>query len=149
MAVRLRFELKDDVGEESDDSIEEGDAKSDEPASQPIVVEVVEQVTLGRGEDEVLAEQVGDDQSSAEFERQMALLKNPQVDLSSFHAHQRGVSRKHARITLRNMRFTVADLGSTNGTYINNKRLEANQEYTIKAGDELRLGFLTLTFTVI
>lgn len=149
MSVHLRFELKEETDIDDENIVEGAETMHGEPVPQPIVVEVIQSVTLGRGDDEVLTKTMGDSQSDAEFERQMAMLKNPHVDLSPYDAHHRGVSRKHARITIRNMRLTVADLGSTNGTYVNNQKLNANEEYTIKEGDELRLGFLSLTFTVI
>ena len=45
------------------------------------------------------------------------------------------VSRRHARLELRDGRPTVTDLGSTNGTFINGKRV---QESALSIGDEVR-----------
>lgn len=149
MSLHLRLELKEDNEAENEDIQIGLDTNPPAEQIQPIVVELISKMTLGRGEDPVLTNKIGDEESEAEFNRQMALLKNPHVDLSSFHAHERGVSRKHARISINNMRLTVADLGSTNGTFVNNEKLDPNVEYPIKAGDELRLGFLSLTLTVI
>ncbi|MGJ3240695.1 MAG: FHA domain-containing protein [Anaerolineae bacterium] len=142
MVFYLHLELKEETG---------ATALDDENAVQPIVCEIIEQVTLGRGEDPLLRtiNKKEDLQSEAAFNRQMALLKNPLVDLTPFYAHDRGVSRKHARLTMRHTRLTIADLGSTNGTYVNNQRLEPNIEYPIKAGDELRLGFLALNLKLV
>lgn len=48
------------------------------------------------------------------------------------------VSRKHARFTLDGDSFWVEDLGSTNGTFINGKRLTLST--VLKQGDTLSLG---------
>ncbi len=48
------------------------------------------------------------------------------------------VSREHARITKENGKYFVQDLGSTNGTYINEEKVLKKLEF--KAGDELRIG---------
>ena len=77
--------------------------------TQPIVVELISKVTLGRvvDEDYTIGSNPGNVQSNADFEKQMQLLNNPHIDLSPFHAHERGVSRKHARIALNNIRLTI------------------------------------------
>lgn len=149
MSLHLRLELKEGSETENEDIPVGLDTNPPVEQVQPIVVELISKMTLGRGEDPVLKNKMGDEQSEAEFNRQMALLKNPHIDLSSFYAHERGVSRKHARISIINMRLTVADLGSTNGTFVNNEKLDPNVEYPIKAGDELRLGFLSISLTII
>jgi hypothetical protein len=48
------------------------------------------------------------------------------------------VSRRHAQITRQGDRFTLKDLGSQNGTFINRKRVTAETE--VYAGDEIALG---------
>ena len=45
------------------------------------------------------------------------------------------VSRRHARLELGDGRLTVTDLGSTNGTFVNGKRV---QESVLGVGDEVR-----------
>jgi len=49
------------------------------------------------------------------------------------------VSRKHALITLRNEQLFIEDLGSTNGTFIGDTKIET-QPHRISAGDQLRFG---------
>jgi len=49
------------------------------------------------------------------------------------------VGRRHAKITCLRGEWTIEDLGSTNGTYINGKELEAGQKYPLKAKDILAL----------
>jgi pSer/pThr/pTyr-binding forkhead associated (FHA) protein len=54
------------------------------------------------------------------------------------------VSRHHARISSDGTSFLVTDLGSNNGTFVNNKRLEAAQ--TLQDGDILRIGGMKFNF---
>jgi hypothetical protein len=49
------------------------------------------------------------------------------------------ISRVHCRVTEENGTYMVTDLQSTNGTYVNNVRLQPNQPCTIKHGDVIRL----------
>lgn len=51
-------------------------------------------------------------------------------------------SRHHAIIRWDGYRATITDLGSTNGTQINGRRLEPNQPYPLNVGDRLELGGL-------
>ena len=48
------------------------------------------------------------------------------------------VSGHHARIYLKNTEYILEDLGSTNGTLLNNERLIGKS--AIKAGDEIKIG---------
>jgi pSer/pThr/pTyr-binding forkhead associated (FHA) protein len=52
------------------------------------------------------------------------------------------VSSFHARIFDRDGQWFVEDLGSTNGTYLNQRRLTAPSE--LRAGDKVKLGKTTL-----
>lgn len=47
------------------------------------------------------------------------------------------VSRRHARIALRNGERVLMDLGSTNGTYVNDRQV---QEHRLRPGDQLKVG---------
>ena len=53
------------------------------------------------------------------------------------------VSRHHAQLRYKNRRFWITDLGSTNGTFVNNERVS---ETVLRDGDVLSLGGLELTF---
>ncbi len=68
----------------------------------------------------------------------------PDVDLSSFHAYEKGVSRLHASIKTGGGQVTVADLGSVNGTRINGKKMLPNQPQPLNHGDILTLGKLKI-----
>ncbi len=65
------------------------------------------------------------------------------VDLSPYGAADLGVSRQHAQISFSGV-YTIADIGSTNGTWLNRARLLAHRPYPLHAGDEVRLGSLRL-----
>ncbi|MEM6284764.1 MAG: FHA domain-containing protein, partial [Chloroflexota bacterium] len=66
------------------------------------------------------------------------------VDLEPYGGHAQGVSRRHARIRRVDNDWSIEDMGSSNGTYINGEKLEPNQPYLIADGDHLRLGQLNL-----
>ena len=69
----------------------------------------------------------------------------PDLDLTAIGGMENGVSRKHAVIRRSGAGYTVEDMGSTNGTYINRKRLRPHEPQAIKPGDELRFGKLALS----
>ena len=70
----------------------------------------------------------------------------PEIDLSRFDSETK-VSRRHARIWLEGETFLVEDLGSVNGTVINDSvRLAPRQPRVLDSGDKLRLGETTLHF---
>ena len=54
------------------------------------------------------------------------------------------VSRRHASIQRVLGRYTVTDLGSTNGTFLNGQRLEKAQQ--LKDGDKIKVGELVLKY---
>jgi pSer/pThr/pTyr-binding forkhead associated (FHA) protein len=53
------------------------------------------------------------------------------------------VSRKHAELVRDGDTFTITDLGSLNGTFVNKKRIESAQ---LEDDDELQIGKYRLTF---
>ncbi len=69
----------------------------------------------------------------------------PDVDLTALGGLEKGVSRKHAVIHRTGADYTVEDMGSTNGTFINRKRIQPHAPETIKPGDEVRFGKLSLS----
>lgn len=73
----------------------------------------------------------------------------PDVDLDP-HDHEAKVSRRHARIIRRNSQFSLEDLGSTNGTYINRgRRLLPGTPQSLADGDEIIVGKTFLRFHII
>src|SRR5215472_15981956 len=61
----------------------------------------------------------------------------PDVDLNLFNAQQKGVSRKHVLIRRGNYLLFVMDLDSTNGTWLNGRRLLPHHDRLLRDGDEL------------
>ena len=57
------------------------------------------------------------------------------------------LSRNHAVLEMLAGRVTVTDLGSSNGTYVNSVRIEANLPTALASGDLLRFA-ASLTVTV-
>jgi len=55
------------------------------------------------------------------------------------------VSRRHTRLTLQGDELAVEDLGSSNGTYVNNQRVT---EEKLKAGDRLVVGPVVFTVQI-
>jgi len=72
----------------------------------------------------------------------------PEIDLSRFDPNTK-VSRRHARIWREGDAFLVEDLGSVNGTVINDIiRLQPRQPRPLDSGDRIKLGETTLHFLV-
>jgi pSer/pThr/pTyr-binding forkhead associated (FHA) protein len=53
------------------------------------------------------------------------------------------VSRRHAEIRRSDGAFSVHDIGSLNGTYVNRERVEQSQ---LRSGDEIQIGKFKLVF---
>jgi serine/threonine-protein kinase len=72
----------------------------------------------------------------------------PDVDLSRFDPETK-ISRRHARVWREGDTFLVEDLGSVNGTVVNEAvRLGPRQPRPLANGDRLRLGETTLHFVI-
>ena len=68
---------------------------------------------------------------------------NNVVEVYLFHE---SVSREHCLFECINRRFTVRDLGSTVGTFINGVRLEPNIPYNIDDGAKIQFGKVKMVF---
>lgn len=72
----------------------------------------------------------------------------PDIDLDAFDTDAK-VSRKHARIRAKDGVYTIEDLGSTNGTFINRgRRLLPGTPQPLKDGDEIIVGKTFLRFKI-
>ena len=70
----------------------------------------------------------------------------PDVDLTVEDLN-RFISRRHAKIIFRDgVYYLVEEVGVTNGTYVNGKRLQAGVYTPIHFGDELCFGKVFLHF---
>lgn len=69
---------------------------------------------------------------------------NVDIDLSPLNGQQSGVSRRHAVLYLSGENWIIKDLESSNGTFLNGKRLEPLQDYLLSAEDFVSFGRLLL-----
>lgn len=71
--------------------------------------------------------------------------KRPQfLDLSLQYAKVLGVSREHAKIIFEDGCYFLQDLGSLNGTFINDYQAIPNKNYLLESGDKIRLGHMLI-----
>lgn len=72
----------------------------------------------------------------------------PDVDLDAYDPDAK-VSRRHARIVRRDNIYTIEDLGSTNGTFLNRgRRLLPGSPQILSEGDEIIVGKTFLRFHI-
>ena len=76
--------------------------------------------------------------------------RRPDIDLTVYRAFEKGVSCRHATIRRQDQQLVIADLGSTNGTFVNGRRLPPHEPCALYDGDEIRLGnlFLKIYFQI-
>jgi pSer/pThr/pTyr-binding forkhead associated (FHA) protein len=70
----------------------------------------------------------------------------PQVDLTPHGGEAGGVSRRHAKISLRGSQWVIEDLNSTNFTFVNNQKVKPGTPQTLNNGDQIRMGRVVLAF---
>ena len=63
--------------------------------------------------------------------------KDPKA--ADYVLNRAGVSRYHMKIDREGDRYTVADLSSTNGTFVNGTRLQPYKPQVVRRGDEVRI----------
>lgn len=76
-------------------------------------------------------------------------IPQPDVDLTSFGALEKGVSRNHLAFSREQDTIVVTDLGSANSTYLNGQRLMPFEPRILRDNDELRLGRLVIRVTFV
>lgn len=91
--------------------------------SNPIAVYAIDEFILGRASEGSLEEI---------------------VDLTPYGAFSSGVSRRHAMIRRKKNGYEIIDLDSTNGTWIDEKRITPTKAYALSNGSTIRLGQLRL-----
>ncbi len=68
------------------------------------------------------------------------------VEDNQFQLAEPSVSSHHCEIWAKGDDIIIKDLGSTNGSYVNEKQIEANKEATLRPGQVLRLGQIELRY---
>jgi hypothetical protein len=76
--------------------------------------------------------------------REFTSENSAQVNLSTYNAFFLGVSRQHAVIELSGPNYFIRDLESTNGTWLNERKLIPHDAYALHVGDLIRLGQMGL-----
>ncbi len=66
------------------------------------------------------------------------------LDLAPLGGYSLGLSRRHAIVRRAGDGYEVLDLGSVNGTWLNEERLIPHQSYPLPSGSHLRLGRMRL-----
>ena len=67
--------------------------------------------------------------------------------VSAMPMHSPAVSRRHALVVVTDEGATVEDLGSKNGTFVGDRRVDTRHE--LSEGDVIRVGEFTLVFTIV
>ena len=92
--------------------------------SEPIIVNGAKTITIGR--------------------RDPKRRINPTIDLTEDHGAKLGVSRMHAEMNFVNGKYFVKDTGSSNGTWVNDTKLQPYQPHVVNTGDQIRIGQLAI-----
>lgn len=66
------------------------------------------------------------------------------LDLAPLGGYHLGISRRHAMIRRTEQGYEARDLGSINGTWLNDERLIPHKSYHLASGSYLRLGQMQL-----
>ena len=66
------------------------------------------------------------------------------LDLAPSGGYHMGLSRRHAVIRWTEHGYEILDLGSVNGTWLNEERLVPHKPYPLSSGSHLRLGNMRL-----
>ena len=71
-------------------------------------------------------------------------VSQPRVDLTPYGAFDKGVSRMHIILRRTDTSLVAEDMASSNGTWLNNRRLQPYTPTVVRSGDRLRLGQLEI-----
>ncbi len=74
---------------------------------------------------------------------EMTIGRDPSVEIT---VADQSISRKHAQITKKNEKVLLTDLGSSNGTFVNDKKITPSSPVTLAKEDMIKLGNSILKF---
>jgi type VI secretion system FHA domain protein len=63
--------------------------------------------------------------------------------------NEKRVSSKHAHLEMSGSTLQLTDLGSTNGTFVNDRRIDANSPVDVKEGDKIGIGLYLLKLSAV
>jgi len=70
----------------------------------------------------------------------------PDVDLAPYDGRTNGVSRRHAMLRFAGGQWTITDLGSANGTFVNDAALKPHTPTALPEGSAVKFGAFAVTF---
>jgi len=85
----------------------------------------------------------GNNQGSR-FELEESILRLGRDSASPIQIHDTEVSRQHAEIRRTEREYAISDLGSSNGTFVNGKRIERHE---LVSGDQIQVGRTLMLYT--
>ncbi len=85
----------------------------------------------------------GNDQG-VRFELEEAILRLGRDKSSAIHLHDTEVSRHHAEFRRTHRDYTISDLNSSNGTFVNGKRVH---QHLLASGDQVQVGATLMLYT--
>jgi hypothetical protein len=102
--------------------------------------------------DDIFTLEIGDNQIHVSFSQRLVIGRDfshdegmQVVDLAFYNAHRAGVSRRHAALQRsEDGTLHLVDLGSTNGTFVNDVQLEPGIGHPLSDGDEVKIGSLSI-----
>lgn len=59
---------------------------------------------------------------------------------------EKSLSKTHARIILADGVYSISDLGATNGTFVNGKKLAEYSSFQLRHNDQIRAGSVVFKF---
>lgn len=75
--------------------------------------------------------------------RKQETTSEPVLDLSDYGRLAHSISRRHALISQQEDGYVLSDLGSTNGTWLNQQLLQPGKIYPLQSLDQVRLGLFS------
>jgi pSer/pThr/pTyr-binding forkhead associated (FHA) protein len=111
-----------------------------QPLVQPPSLNVNEVMFLVAGHKDPIKVKIPPDQTEIVLGRRGKDEKLPHFDLTYYGTAGETISRRHAALRFLGNVVTIEDLGSTNGTWLNESQLTAGEPHAIKTGDLVRLG---------
>jgi pSer/pThr/pTyr-binding forkhead associated (FHA) protein len=65
---------------------------------------------------------------------------------SEIHVPEKSLSKAHARLSVADDVVSISDLGATNGTFVNGKKLTPYSSYQLRHNDQIKAGSVTFKF---